>query len=74
MKTRRKGYGILLALTILFSLASISTLMPQASASKACLLGYEAHCTFTPISTVICVLMAGWACALRKRKFTDESS
>ena len=74
MKKRKKGYGILLALTILFTLASISTLMPQASASKACFLGYKAHCTFTPISTVICVLLAGLACALRKRKFTAESS
>lgn len=31
----------------------IDTLIPH-RASKPCLLGYEAHCTFAPISTIIC--------------------
>ncbi len=34
------------------------TLVPV-DASKACTLGYEAHCTFTPISTLVC-LIAAW--------------
>lgn len=38
---------------IILILAGISTLIP-ASASKPCYLGYYAHCTFTPISTIIC--------------------
>jgi hypothetical protein len=41
-----------------FSLA-IVTLIPFASASKASMLGYKALCSFTPISTIILVLMAG---------------
>lgn len=38
---------------IIAVLAGVSTLIP-ALASKPCYLGYYAHCTFTPISTIIC--------------------
>ena len=33
---------------------AVSTLIPVPFASKPCLLGYKAHCSFTPVSTVIC--------------------
>lgn len=39
-------------------LAAVSTVIP-APASKSCLLGYYAHCRLTPISTLICFLIAG---------------
>jgi len=45
-------------LSIVSALAGVSTALP-ASASKPCLLGYYAHCSFTPISTVICFVIAG---------------
>ncbi len=60
----------LLILTILFTSAAISTLFPQTSASKVCIPGYYAHCIFTPFSTIICILLAGIICSIRKRKFT----
>ncbi|MDZ7721710.1 MAG: hypothetical protein U5R06_02500 [candidate division KSB1 bacterium] len=41
MEQRKKGYGLLMGLTILFTLATISTLIPEAGASKACMLGYK---------------------------------
>lgn len=72
MKQKKKGYGVWLVITIIFSLATISSLIPQASASKTCYLGYYAHCTFTPISTVICLIIAGFACVIRKKKFMVE--
>ena len=72
MKKKKKGYGILLVFAIIFTLATISSLVPQASASKPCMLGYYAHCTFTPISTIICLLLAALACVIRKKKFTEE--
>lgn len=72
MKQRQKGYAYLMVLTILFTLAALSTLIPQSSASKVCLLGYQAHCSFTPISTLICILLAGLGCVIRKRKFTVD--
>ena len=51
------------ASVIFFIGLSILTLIP-APASKPCLLGYYAHCSFTPISTIICLIIAGilyWA-------------
>ncbi len=69
MKHRKKGYGKWMLLTILSTLAAISTVLPQASASKPCFLGYYAHCTFTPISTLICIALAAISCIIRKRKY-----
>jgi hypothetical protein len=43
---------------IIFVILGITTLIP-APASKPSLLGYYAHCSFTPISTVICWAIAG---------------
>jgi hypothetical protein len=45
----------------------VSTLIP-ASASKPSLLGYYAHCSFAPISTIICWVIAGVIYCLGKRK------
>jgi len=38
--------------------AAVRTALPSEKASKLCLLGYKAHCSFTPISTVICTVVA----------------
>ncbi|MHA1665595.1 MAG: hypothetical protein ACTSVW_07170, partial [Candidatus Njordarchaeales archaeon] len=54
--------GIVIAVVL-----GISTLIP-APASKPCLLGYYAHCSFTPISTIICWVIAGVIYWLGKRK------
>ncbi len=69
-KTNRKGYMVLLILTIVFVLAAISTVIPQTSAEEPCKFGYKAHCSFTPISTLICFALAGITCLIRKRYFT----
>ena len=68
---KRIVYGILLAITILLALAAISTLIPAANASKDCILGYRAHCAFTPISTIACIILAGIVCSIRRRFFKD---
>ena len=34
-------------------IAAVKTALPEAKASKPCLLGYKALCSFTPISTII---------------------
>jgi len=64
---RKKGYWLLLSLTILLTLAALSTLLPTPGIHKACLLGYMAHCSFTPISTILCLLLAAVVCFTRKR-------
>jgi len=52
---------------IVFIILGITTLIP-APASKPSLLGYYAHCSFTPISTIICWVIAGAIYWLGKRK------
>jgi hypothetical protein len=51
------------AVTIVFaivifalSIAAIKTMIPNSNASKPCLIGYKAVCSFTPISTIILVV------------------
>jgi hypothetical protein len=48
----------IIILAIIFGLiyATILTVEPSLKASKVCFLGYKAHCSFTPISTVLCIL------------------
>jgi len=70
MKEKKKGYIPLLLLTVFFTILAILTLMPQASSSRECILGYRAHCTFTPISTLVCFAISGLVCVLRKRLLT----
>ncbi|MCD4833993.1 MAG: hypothetical protein K8R31_09375 [Bacteroidales bacterium] len=71
MKIRKKGYWLLFILTIVFTLAALSTVIPSESASKLCMIGYKAHCTYTPISTIICIIPAGVTCFIRKRFFVS---
>lgn len=44
-------------LTLIAVSAAVATVLP-ASASKPCLLGYYAHCSWTPVSTLICMAIA----------------
>ena len=71
MKVRKKGYWFLFSLTLFFTLLAISTIIPSERASKVCMIGYKAHCTFTPISTIICAIPAGLVCFVRKRFFVS---
>jgi len=71
MKTRKKGYKWLLALTILFTLSAIITLFPFAGASKNNMMGYHSFCSAAPMSTLVLVICAGATCFIRKRNFTE---
>jgi hypothetical protein len=44
-------------LVVIFAILGISTLVP-APASKSNLMGYTSHCSFAPISTIICWVIA----------------
>jgi len=72
MSSKKKGYTFLLILTVVFILAAVSTVVPQSSVSKECILGYKAHCTFAPISTILCIIVAGLICVVRKKKLTES--
>jgi len=49
---------IIIAGAIASAVSVIWTIVPDCTASKECLLGYKAHCSFTPISTIILVFIA----------------
>lgn len=55
------------------SILAVVTLIPLASASKASLLGYKALCSFTPISTIILLGLAGLHFYLHRRAGADAS-
>jgi hypothetical protein len=43
---------------VIVLIAAVKTALPEAKASKPCLLGYKALCSFTPISTIILAAVA----------------
>ena len=45
--------------TIMYGVLAVVTLIPREAASKECLLGYKALCTFSPIGTLILLTLAG---------------
>jgi hypothetical protein len=60
-------YGPLLALSGLFSLAALGTLLLWPGASWKNILGYKSLCTFAPIATALCAFLAASTCTLRAR-------
>jgi hypothetical protein len=66
------GYNILLTLTKIFVLLAVLTLLPIGH-HKVCILGYKAHCSFTPFSTGILLLMSMVTCIVRSRRFVKRS-
>jgi hypothetical protein len=49
---------VAIAVVVILSIAAVKTVIPNAEASKACLLGYKATCSFAPISTAILAVAA----------------
>jgi hypothetical protein len=49
-------------------LLAVLTMLPTGTASKNCLLGYNAHCSFTPISTLILLALVGLHFYLNKKE------
>lgn len=60
-------YRPLLALSALFSLGAIITLLPNPKASWPNILGYSSICTFAPGATFACALLASLTCSMRAR-------
>ena len=64
----KKKTSVHLVFVIVHSILAVVTLIPMASASKASLLGYKSHCSFTPISTLILLALAGLHIMLHRRQ------
>ncbi len=69
MAEKKKGYGLMLLLTIGVTLAGLVTLVPHASASKANMLGYKSLCSMVHVSALLCFLIAAVLCYVRKKNF-----
>lgn len=48
-----------LMFTIVYIVLAVLTVIPREAASKVCLLGYKALCTFSPIGTLILLALGG---------------
>jgi hypothetical protein len=59
-----------LIFTVVHISLAIVTLIPLASASKVSLMGYKALCSFSPISTIILLALAGMHIFLHRRAAT----
>ena len=74
MKRKKKpGYYTLLALTVLLALGAVLTIIPVSYAYTECMLGYKAHCTLTPVSTILCIVAAVITYVMGQRLFTEAS-
>lgn len=62
-----KTASTLFTVAIIVAVLGGLTLLPSPGASKACLLGYKAKCSFTPISTLILFAAAGALFFIRAR-------
>ena len=68
MRIIRFFISMILAIMIIAWISSaIMTVIPDSSASKVCYLGYEAHCSFTPFSTLISIVAAVITLLIAKR-------
>ena len=54
-------------------LLALLTLIPTATASKPCLLGYRAHCSFTPISTAMLLALVGVHIVVHRRSAAKKT-
>jgi hypothetical protein len=52
---------------------ALVTLIPTASASKPCFLGYRAHCSFTPISTAMLLALVGVHVVVHRRSAVQKA-
>ena len=49
---------VAIAVIFIMSIAAVKTVIPNKKASKPCLLGYKAACSFAPVSTAILIIAA----------------
>lgn len=64
-----RTYKALLILSGLATLSAILTLIPRSGAPWPNAIGYRSLCSFAPVSTVLCALLAAATCTVRARFF-----
>ncbi|PKL24980.1 MAG: hypothetical protein CVV47_06755 [Spirochaetae bacterium HGW-Spirochaetae-3] len=61
------AYAPLLALSALFGMGAVITLIPNPGASWPNIMGYSSVCTFAPGAAFACALLAAITCTIRAR-------
>ncbi len=61
-------------LVVAFVVLGICASMPVPEASKPCLFGYDAMCSFSPISTVVCLATSAIFFFVGKRSSRKQTS
>lgn len=64
--------GLFIIVATLSFIAAFLTLIPYDAAGKANIIGYKSLCTFTPVSTIVCLLASRTFYTLWKRKTGRE--
>jgi hypothetical protein len=64
--TKKKG-GALLWLAILSFVAAIVTFFPYKNIDDECMLGYKAICAFTPVSSLVLIVLGVLFLMIRSR-------
>lgn len=68
MKFKKLIVSLVFAVMIIAWISSaVMTVIPDSSASKVSPLGYKAHCSFTPYSTLISIFAAAITIIIAKR-------
>lgn len=65
----KKAYFVSLTITIISTSLAVITIIPWSMASYSNLIGYKSICSFTPISTLLLIAIAGSSCLIRSKKF-----
>ena len=58
---------VAIAIILIWVICAVKTVIPNPDASKVCRLGYYAASSFTPISTVLCLIGAAVTFVIAKR-------
>jgi hypothetical protein len=65
-ETAKKKGGAMLWLAILSFIAAIVTFFPFKNIDDECMLGYKAICAFTPVSSLVLVVLGIFFLVMRK--------
>jgi hypothetical protein len=71
---KQPQYTMLSWLAILLVVSALLTILPYPAASKVNLLGYRSLCAFVPLSTLILLGVAGFACIFRDTQYRSTKT
>ena len=65
-QTNKKGGSLYLIISVLCFIGAIITFIPYKNIDDECMFGYKALCAFTPISSLVLIVVGVFLLMLRK--------